>query len=199
MTTENDCIQSGFRKRFTLWLGRNPWVLFSPWLFGVLLALSLPDDVLTQNTWLLPWVNFISDLFPYIVRAADHSRFPEVSRVFQAVMWTIAPVWLYLFWMMPMNRSRQVDILVNSRGWYFVRLIGFVAIAGFGCLTWFGPHSLTKAEKIVSASRLGLGLVGVPMNSGCTVGALIVLFWACKDLEAAAHRTLTNVQGDEHV
>ena len=79
-------------------------VALGPWALGVVIALVTPNDLLSRSGLLQGYTGWFANLFPYMNRAAARSAFPEVTLFFHAVMWSIAPVWLGILFMMPTNK-----------------------------------------------------------------------------------------------
>lgn len=156
-----------------------PTVALGPWMLGVIIALVTPDDILSRSSSLRMYVEWFSDIFPYMKRAAVHSAFPEVTLFFHAAMWTIAPIWLGILFLMPANKivafKKQMD-----RRWLL--LIGYPLFLWLliyvGHFLMFTTDNLTRVEMIMSYSRFGLGISGTAAYAGGWVAYIyVVTIW----------------------
>lgn len=65
-------------------------------IFGVLLMLFAPMDVLAQYPFLAMIVDFVSGLVPSINKWAEHSPWPQVTRLFFTYCWLTLPFQLVI-------------------------------------------------------------------------------------------------------
>ncbi len=144
-----------------------PIVALGPWVLGIIVALVTPDDILSRSILLRDYTEWFADIFPYMNRAAARSAFPEVTLFFHAVMWTIAPVWLGMSFMMPADKMISFK-KQKERRWLLLFLYPL-----FLWLLIFVPHflmftseNLTRVETIMSYSRFGLGFSGTAAYAG---------------------------------
>ena len=153
-----------------------PIVALGPWVLGIIIALITPDDILSRSILLRDYAEGFADIFPYMNRAAARSAFPEVTLFFHAVMWTIAPVWLGILFMMPNDKIIPFKNQMERRWlllfWYplFLWLLIFV-----GHFLMFTSPDLTRIEKIMSFSRFGLGFSGTAGYAGGWVAYIYAL------------------------
>lgn len=156
-----------------------PIVALGPWALGIVIALVTPEDILSRSSLLRGYAEGFASLFPYMSRAAVRSAFPEVTLFFHAAMWTIAPVWLGILFMMPIEKIISFKKQMERR---------WLLLFGYPLFLWlliFVPHvlmftaeNLTRVETIMSYSRFGLGLAGTAAYAGGWVAYIyVVTIW----------------------
>lgn len=72
---------------------------------GVLIALLVPLDILSTNTWARNFVNAMGVFIPAIGKLGHFSKLPELAQFHMGVMWVLSPVIVVPFalgqWMKP--------------------------------------------------------------------------------------------------
>ena len=59
---------------------------------GMILALTLPTDVISTNSLIAAFTTSMSEIVPSINKATSVSKFPEVTKAYFSVMWAMQPV-----------------------------------------------------------------------------------------------------------
>ncbi|MEW5967691.1 MAG: hypothetical protein AB1720_11975 [Pseudomonadota bacterium] len=156
-----------------------PLIALGPWALGVAIALITPDDILSRSAMLRGYAEWFANIFPYMSRASSRSAFPEVTLFFHASMWSIAPLWLGMLFMMSSDKIISFKKQMERR---------WLLLFGYPLFLWlliFVPHflmftseNLTRVETIMSYSRFGLGFSGTAVYAGGWVAYIyVVTIW----------------------
>ena len=83
----------------------GPYVaIFGCYVPSVILALFVPDDILSSSDWAATFSNWIAALVPMVDRASSLSPIPEVTKFYFAVMWAFVPFWVFVTFLVPEER-----------------------------------------------------------------------------------------------
>jgi hypothetical protein len=156
-------------------------ILIGAWLaLGTILAMSLPDDVATRYPHAALLVEGFARWVPAIDRIARVSSFPEMARLFGAILWVSLPVGVVLCLKLP--EQRTVVSLARRQAWRTVLIVPILAITML-LLFYFFPFDRVIAEPnskfghgpilfgLLLRSRFWLGLLG----SGAFLDLALVL------------------------
>ena len=132
---------------------------------GVLLALVIPNTVLSSWTAFRSFTNFMISAVPSIDHVASISRFPDATRLFLAIMWATVPIQVMVFVLKPggsfsvshiKNKLLPITLLYLS----LVPAIVLFAVFIFGSdFDSAGRGFYTRTMNIISNSRIALGIV----------------------------------------
>jgi hypothetical protein len=145
----------------------------------VLIALLTPKDVLTNSAFLASFAQAVASLVPSINEWAAVSNYPEVTRLFFAVSWVVAPAQgLLAYWLPAVHRQ----MLTHWRGSLGVRLaLPLLTIVMLPIFIWAAVTTGWETQQCVGVclgrSRAALGFVGafIPMASG--FGCAVIAIW----------------------
>jgi hypothetical protein len=70
-------------------------------MFGLLMALSLPDDVLIRSELVRTFADVMASLIPSIGNMENMSSFPQATRLFFSTMWSLVPVQIVAMLLVP--------------------------------------------------------------------------------------------------
>ena len=173
-----------------------PIVMLGPWVLGVIIAVVIPDDILSRTGWLRDYAEWFANIFPYMSRAAAHSAFPEVTLFFHAVMWTIAPVWLGA--LLLIKHDKRLYEKQRERRWFLLFAVPIMLGAMILMLKiTFTSDELTRVEKIMSYSRFGLGFSGTAAYAGGLVFFTHVLIIWIRGIPALYFNKTTEEQPND--
>jgi hypothetical protein len=77
--------------QYVKYLGKFFGVLYGA---GILFALNVPDDILTQYPFLQGFTSVMMQIFPAINAVEKRSAFPEISTLYLSVSWFFSPLYL---------------------------------------------------------------------------------------------------------
>jgi hypothetical protein len=167
---------------------RNDAVLASAFgvsmLLLVLVAVIVPQDVITRNRFLHDYVAVSGTVVPGIERLAAVSSFPEVTRLVVSLMWTLVPVFTALYFVKVQvpeiffARYREKPFFLT-----FATVVMAISIALLAVLFDITPEDLKgglineSVLRAVSTSRIGLGLIAGFFSAAITMMVFLVLVW----------------------
>lgn len=65
-------------------------LIWGPTALGLIIAVSIPDDVFMQSSFAHSFYEYARRLMPMIERHAQYSAFPDVTRLYLAIAWPLA-------------------------------------------------------------------------------------------------------------
>jgi len=72
---------------------------------GVLIALLVPLDIFSENTWAMSFVGTLGEVIPAIEKVGNFSKLPELAQFHMAVMWVLSPMIIvpiaFALWVQP--------------------------------------------------------------------------------------------------
>jgi hypothetical protein len=150
----------------------------------VLVAVIVPQDVITRNRFLQDYVAVSGAVVPGIERLAAVSSFPEVTRLVVSLMWTLVPVFAAVYFpkvQVPeifFARYREKPFLLA-----FATVVMAMSIVLLAVLFEITPEDLKgglineSVLRAVSTSRIGLGLIAGFFSAGIAMMIYVVLLW----------------------
>lgn len=145
----------------------------------VLLALLAPNDILSQSMGLADGVRAIGHIVPSIDGWTQTSQFPEVTALFFAVCWVLAPIQAILAYSMPTLHRQLVEHWQAKR---VVRLtLPFVTLLIVPAYLWlalvWGWESPDCVGLCIGKSRAVLGFLGGAIPIGAAFACVVTLVW----------------------
>lgn len=138
-------------------------------LFAMLLVASLPDDILTRSILSQRYAGLMASWVPTIDQMANISAFPQVTRFFLAVMWSLVPVVTILILWLPgvldfqINKIRENKFLYTASFIFIPFVVIFVSmflIAADGVNSLEGGMVHELILRNVSYSKIWLSFFG---------------------------------------
>lgn len=150
----------------------------------VLVAVIVPQDVITQYRFLQDYIAVSGAVIPGIERLAAVSSFPEVTRLVVSLMWTLVPIFTVVYFL----KVQVPDVFFvrfRQRPFFFNFLIVVVAISVVLLAVLFdiAPEDLKgglineTVLRAISTSRMGLGLITGFFSAGIAMMVYVVLMW----------------------
>lgn len=157
---------------------RTSMLLVSTLVFGICLAVAMPDDAVSRSVLARAFSDGMSTLIPSINYFSKISEVPEVTKVFLSVMWLSVPINAYLFLRIP-GSIRFDQEIVNRKWWALLALAVLAYLLIVRPIIWYpmSSHELTgnaftpTVLKLVSHSRVWLGVIG---SSVCFCTAVVL-------------------------
>jgi len=148
--------------------------LYIPYvLLGAVIALAASDDGLGKSATLSLFVTTVSAVIPSIQSLANVSAFPEVVRIYGAVMWAVQP----LITAAVIVVAPRIPVLRVSRVWLFLGFPAFVAVlivlGIFLPAFWIEPSS-ADLSYVKGRGRVGLTIVVENRLGLATLGSLVM-------------------------
>ncbi len=157
-------------------------------LFGLFLVISLPDNILTHSTLFQRYTDVMASLVPTIDQITNISTFPQVTRLFLSVMWTLVPVVTVLILRLPgilhfqVNKIKENKFLYTASFIFLPFMIVFVAmflIAADGADSLEGGMLHELILRNISHSKIWLGFFGSLMMLVLSFVLSGFLKWTC--------------------
>lgn len=165
----------------TLWGTKAELPIIAYMIFGFILALILPTDVLSTHSNLSKFSDWMASIIPSINSISSISSFPEVTKFFFATMWFLAPVVLVVYLLkkpLPEKKFRRKEIFYIAIGIPVFLLIVYKILTETG----FSTSDLTYAGgrgraflAMFSQNRLALALIGTWLPTGVIFMVWIVI------------------------
>lgn len=154
-------------------LGINSDLLIVLWvLIGVVVVFSLPFDGFAKYSMLAGYVDTVAFVVPAIAHLSAMSSFPQVTKTFMSIMWTLIPVCSFLIYMDARLKGVILNYVFKSASTNmhvraFLVLTPMTVILFVGIFLMGGDVSDTvgampheAAYRAMSNSRLWLGVLG---------------------------------------
>lgn len=162
--------------------------MFASWVVGVALAVGAPDDVLTRFPLLGELTGAMKRMLPIIANTAAKSSFPQVTELYLAISWLLAPLALVheaaKFRLAKAPDIRRSIEMMNRRPtwrrWFAGMLLQVMLIGGLYIVIFLMPgddYVLTP----YNSSRTALGMIAWLLPGGFApagaFGGLIYVVW----------------------
>lgn len=164
-------------------------ILFVSLVFGIVLAMSLPSDVLTRTPSLRVFTDWMA-VIPSIGYLQQMSSFPEVTRLFFSVMWVLVPIQalalLRVQGLINIEKSLlSIQRMVSSRFMAHVSLVLVllllivfpIVLLGEGGQDDGGWMVHEIGHRLMSSSRFWLGALGSGLLAAMAAAICIFLMW----------------------
>lgn len=154
-------------------------MIYGPVLLGVPVALLLPENVLSSNSWLMSVADFLGQHFPMIVRLSEPTDFPQVAKLFYSFMLLLTPLWFGGLLLLPDERivplAHHIKHKIRSPLIYFV--IAYAFLVTVQITPEESIDSLGGIMGLSRHSRLGLGLIGGLIMGGIVCWIYFIILW----------------------
>lgn len=140
------------------------------WLIGLLVAWYAPQDVLARNAIAKIYTDIIGLIFP-LARYSSRSAFPQVSMLYNAIVWPLLPVLILLCWRFFVSRKSGLLAKKKSemkiRHYLFLLFVSAPLFVFLGLVALFFWHGGDTRNVEFGSSRIDLGWYGVlgPMSA----------------------------------
>lgn len=166
-------------------------------IFGIVLMMCAPLDVLSQYPFLAVVVDFVSGLIPSINKWAIHSSWPEVTRLFFTYCWLTIPVQMVIMSIHKPSEERFVNSWIKYAQFYKPALLYIMSLIFRPLLLFFMsallllfnyyfaiPYTESSISFDVNAyrSKLVQALYGV-IAAYSISGAMACIVWWSKNLK----------------
>jgi uncharacterized membrane protein YidH (DUF202 family) len=163
-----------------LWMFKQKQ-LIAVFLLSALVALLVPEDVLRQHSWLATSVNAFEAVIPMGANFAVHSKFPELSRFYGALMLLCVPIWVWTWFRWPdLELLQQRNVARMRENWWVV--LATVLCVALMAAGWIVGVFLVEFRQFnvtpIQTSKLALAIYG-PIHYGLAVAAPLVAIPAC--------------------
>ena len=154
-------------------------------LFSVLLAYSIPKNILSSLPSLKVYTDFMSYLIPSIEQVARWSIYPDVTRLFFSVMWCTIPIQAVMFFKVPGLFEIRLEVFRKNRFLITVGILtGFFIIPVFIFMIGGSPvenqgmmiHEV--ANRLLQGSLFWLGILGSCITIYVSLQIIIFIKWA---------------------
>jgi hypothetical protein len=153
-------------------------------IFGVVLMIFAPVDVLSRYPLLAVLIEFISGLVPSINKWAAHSPWPDATKLFFTYCWLTIPVQIVIIERHKPSKSNFIYFHKTHKQFYRPILLIFMTVT-FTLLNYYYavPYTESSIPFDVNAyrSKLVQSLYGVFMAFG-VVNLVVCLIWWVKNI-----------------
>lgn len=146
---------------------------------AALVALFAPTNVLERHSSLAWFANQMSRAVPSIRQWAVVSEFPEVTQLFFALAWILAPFQAFMAYRLPaLHRQMVAHWRAKPAVRWFVPLLVIVILPLFlwGALT-LGWETTDCVGVCLGKSRAALALVGGVIPVASALAAVVIAIW----------------------
>lgn len=159
-----------------------------------ILAIFLPDDILSRFSILRSISETMSSLIPSIENLTRQSRFPEVTQFVFSIVWITIPIWILIFSRVAIITSEVVRKNKKLFTVFFmlifpILLFGFYYVVGdSGIGTHEGNSSTDRIERAMITSRFYLGIWSGILALGFSIMTTMFFQWI-RTIPSAYFRT----------
>lgn len=151
------------------------------WLVGLLVTLLSPADIINSSSIAKTYVDLIKIVLP-INEYSKRSTFPQVTILYNAIIWILWPILFLLCWRFLTNRKTGL-LSISKENIGFGHHIFLVFVSGpifvlLGLAAFTFWHGGDTRNFAFGSSRVELGLYGiiVPMSSALCLALGIASF-----------------------
>lgn len=170
--------------RDVFWLHRQKLILLF-YVLGAWIAFATPEDIFSHSPYLKKYVDTISSTIPMIGNLAAGSVFPEMARLYGAVMCFSIPGFLWTWHRWPYLAQQKAYILerFHSGFVHVIRGILLILVGMVGTYIYLFGHTQLGDFHIAPfhTSRLALALLG-PFFYGLVPSGMLMMMWHLLDL-----------------
>jgi hypothetical protein len=149
-----------------------------------LVAVIVPQDVITRNRFLHDYVAVSGIVIPSVEKLAAVSSFPEVTRLVVSLMWTLVPVFTALY-LVKVQVPEIFSVRYREKPFFltFATVVMAMSIVLLAVLFDITPEDLKggllneSVLRAVSTSRMGLGFIAGFFSAAIAMMLFVVLVW----------------------
>lgn len=175
-------IYQSHQKLRTMLLGAfgPPIAAYGFFVVGLIIMPVLPDDVTSRYAVADRYADWVGSWIPMVDHIAALSRFPEVAKLYLALMWGIVPAWVYMLFQVQEDRLISYEYHARHKIFFiFAYLVFLPMLVYFSVIFPVTSYAdLPTLMKWAVSSRFGMVMIGTIFPACVAYSVYSIVLWA---------------------